>query len=221
VTALLATLLARLRPGSVTAVDTDTASTGLGLSLAPGRRVHAADLLDALAGGSAAAALRDQLVATQHGLLLLPAPLPAGSSPPLDEPFHAALFAQLSRSSQLVLADCGVGALPGGRAAVASADLGVVVCRAADMNSPRLEQCLAASRASCAAVVAVVNRASRSRTGRRRAEVQGADHTVWLAEETSAAARLRAAAFSWETAPRSWQAELRALAAALLLDRAG
>jgi hypothetical protein len=68
--------------------------------------------------------------------------------------------------------------------------------------------------------VTVVNGTRRPRLGQgASAKVPGADQTVSLSYEPAAAARVRAAAFSWETAPRSWRAEVRALAIALLVER--
>jgi hypothetical protein len=98
-----------------------------------------------------------------------------------------------------------------------------VICRAEDVDSSRLEQSLLAARASCRSVVVVVNRIRHSRYSRgapsQVAPLEGADHTLSLSYEPAAAARLRAAAFGWETAPRSWQAEVRALASVLLVNR--
>ncbi len=224
VAALLGTLLARLRSEPVTAVDADTASGSLGLCLTPGRRAPAADLLSAVAQGSGAGALRKQLVVERHGLMVLPAPILAEGGAMLDQPFYTALLAQLSRSVKLVVADCGIAEQPGGRSALASADLGVVVCRAEDADSRRLEQSLQAARASCSSVAVVVNRVRRSRSSRgalsQGALLQGPEHTLSLSYEPAAAARLRAAAFGWETAPESWQSEVRALASTLVASRA-
>jgi cellulose biosynthesis protein BcsQ len=219
VAALLATLLARLRGDRVVAVDTDPLSASLSLSLSPSRRVRAAELLSAVAPGGTGS-LNQHLVREQHGLFVLPAPILAGTGAAarLDQAAYTALLAQLTRSAELAVVDCGVADVPGGRAALASADLAVIVSRADELEGRRLGQIVQAARASCRSVVVLVNRSRRPRQARTaRANLTGADHTVWLSDEPAAAARLRAAAFSWEAAPRSWHGEVRALAAALLI----
>ena len=213
VAALLATLLAQLRSGLVTAVDTDAVYGSLSLCLTPGRRVPAADLHSVVAHGSGTGSLRQQMVAERHGLLVLPAPTLTGGTASFDQPFYAALLAQLTRSVELAVVDCGVADTPGGRAALASADL-AVVCQSEETDRLALERSLLEARSFCQSVMVVSNRVRRSRS-----QGLGADRTVSVSDEPAAAARLRAAAFSWQAGPRSWQGELRALAAALLIDR--
>jgi hypothetical protein len=219
VSALLATLVAQLRADLVAAVDTDSVSASLSLSLTPGRRTPAEELLSTVTKDPGA--VHQYLVAGQHGLLVLPAPILAAEGTGLDEAVYTALLAQLSRSAELAIVDCGLAEAPGGRAALAAADVGVVVCRPQHVGTRGLEQKLLTARSSCQSLVAVVNGARRQRLGRgASAQVPGADHTVSLSYEPAAAARVRAATFSWESAPRSWQAEVRALAAALLIEPA-
>jgi Mrp family chromosome partitioning ATPase len=219
VAALLATLLAGLRGDRVAAVDTDPLSASLTSILTPGRRVQSADLLSAVTPGGIDS-LKQHLVPEQHGVFVLPAPVlaGAGAATRLDQAVYTALLAQLTRSAELAVVDCGVADIPGGRAALASADLAVIVSRAEELEGRRLEQTVQAAGASCRSVVVLVNRSHRPHRGRSApADLTGADDTVWLSDEPDGAARLRAATFSWETAPGSWHGEVRALAAALLI----
>ncbi|MDQ6920276.1 MAG: EsaB/YukD family protein [Candidatus Dormibacteraeota bacterium] len=220
VAALLATLLAHLRPDRVTAMDTDVVSGSLSLWLTPGRRIPAADLESAVAQGRGAGALRPQLVGERHGLLVLPAPMLGGGGGKLDQPFYAALVAHLTAWAELAVVDCGAAETAAARASLVAADIAVVVCPPEDPDSRRVEQALQAARTVCRSVVLVTNRVQRSRASNDgRARMAGADNHFALSDEPAAAARLRAAAFDWQAAPKSWQAELRALGAALLLDR--
>ena len=65
-----------------------------------------------------------------------------------------------------------------------------------------------------------MNRARRPALGRHvRDPLGAAAGKVSLTYEPAAASRLRAGAFSWDDAPRSWHADVRALAVALLVER--
>jgi MinD-like ATPase involved in chromosome partitioning or flagellar assembly len=222
VAALLATLFAHLRPDRVAAMDVDVASGSLSLCLTPGRRIPAVDLQSVVAQGRGAGALRQQLVAERHGLLVLPAPILGRGGGKLDQPFYAALLAHLTAWADLAVVDCGPADGAGGRAALVSADIAVVVCDAEEADGRRVEQSLLAARTLCRSVVLVRNRVQRYRAGHDDAtqQVAAADHHFALSDEPAAAARLRAAAFEWQAAPKSWRPEVRTLGAALLLDRA-
>ena len=131
-----------------------------------------------------------------------------------------AFFAELRRTTDLAIVDCGVSSARASRAALAHADLQVVVSRAPTGAAPWWERNARPGRSSRQPVVAVINRTQRSRLGRAAPpSLPGADRTLSLTDEPAAAARLEAGAFSWESAPRSWQADVRALARALLAER--
>jgi Mrp family chromosome partitioning ATPase len=186
VTALLATLLARLRSDRVAAVDADVAS----------------------------GALR-QLLPAADDLMVLPATVLGAASDAGSDAF----FAELRRTTDLAVIDCGVSSAPPSRAALAHADVRVVVSRAPAGGAPWWERNARPIRLSRQPAVTVVNRTQRSRLPRAApAQSPGADRTVSLTHEPAAAARLRTAAFSWDEAPRSWQAEVRALATGLLVE---
>jgi hypothetical protein len=213
VAALLGIVLARLRRERVAAVDADPRHATLSQSLAEGRRPATAELV-AAASPAGRASLLSQLVAGPHGLLVLPAPLPDGAEAHLEQALYAALLAQLSRAVVIAVADCGPADQGPGRAVLASADLGVLVCRPDELDGGAVEERVRRLRRSCRSVVAVANRA-RSKPP----AVPGADATLALSDEARAAAGLRGGTFAWAAAPPSWQVEVPALAAALLTGR--
>jgi hypothetical protein len=131
-----------------------------------------------------------------------------------------AFFAELRRTTDLAIVDCGVPGARASRAALAHADLRVVVSRARAGAAPWWERNAGPGRSSPQPVVAVVNRTQRPRLGRAAPPpLPGADRTLSLTYEPAAAARLEAGEFSWGSAPRSWRADVRALATALLVER--
>jgi hypothetical protein len=203
VTALLATLLARLREAPVTVVDTEGPSGRLSLYLTPAARQPGAYPLSP---------------ATR--LKLLPAPVPAGPADAQGEAAYDALFAELERLGELAVVDCGLPGTLGARATLARADLCVAVCRAPGGTAAWRDRTAGQGRRPGQRLVAVLNRAGRPAPGRPRRDTVAADEgTVSLTYEPAAASRLRAGAFSWEDAPRSWKADVRALAEALLVER--
>jgi hypothetical protein len=198
VTALLATLLPRLRQAPVAAVDTEGPSGRLSLYLTPADRQPATHARD--------------------GLRLLPAPVPAGPADAEGEAAYDALFAQLGRLGGLAVVDCGLPASLGARATLARADVCVAVSRAPGAAAGWTDLTAGLKRRPDQRLVAAVNRAGRPAPGRpRRDTVAAAEGTLSLTYEPAAASRLRAGVFSWEDAPRSWKAEVRALAETLLV----
>jgi WXG100 protein secretion system (Wss), protein YukD len=203
VTALLATLLARLRETPVTAVDTDGPSGRLSLYLTRPDRQPGPYSLSPAARPTAESR-------------------PQGRSPSGPDRLR---LRQLSEQPEfgeegVVVVDCGPPGSLGARATLARADLCVAVSRAPEGTTMWTDGAAARGRRPGQGLVAVVNRARRPALGGARTDkTAAAGGRVSLTYEPAAASRLRAGVFSWDDAPRSWNADARALAEALLVER--
>ncbi|HEY4867493.1 MAG TPA: EsaB/YukD family protein [Candidatus Dormibacteraeota bacterium] len=203
VTALLATLLARLRQAPVTAVDTEGPSGRLSLYLTAPEPQPGPYSLSPAAHPTAGIRSQGRLRSGPDGLRLR----------------------QLSEQPEfgeegVVVVDCGLPGSLGARATLARADLCVAVSRAPGGPTSWKDRTAAEGRRPGQRLGAVVNRARRPALGRpRRDTPAAAGGKVSLTYEPAAASRLRAGAFSWDDAPRSWHADVRALADALLVER--
>jgi len=191
IAALLATLLGRLRTDAVALADANTDSAALSHWLAPDaprpdlgaeptpEQVHAA------------------LVDTDDRASVLPAPM--------GDVDWGRLIEHLRHLHKIVVLDCPAGfRKPASRAALAAADLVVMVTRPAH----RMQELPAAK-----TLVVVENQSPRrSRAFRSPAGSQ----VVKVVDEPAAAGRLKTRGFLWSQAPASWQESIRELAAVMV-----
>jgi Mrp family chromosome partitioning ATPase len=191
IAALLATLLGRLRSDAVAVADANTDSPALSHWLAP----------DAprpeLGGEPTPEQVRAALVDTSDRVLVLAAPT--------GEVDWARLIEHLRHLHKIVVLDCPAGfRKPASRAALATADLVVLVTRPAH----RVRELPAAR-----TLVVVENQSpQRSRAFRSTARTQ----VVKVVDEPGAAGRLKTRGFLWSQAPPSWQESIRELAAVMV-----
>ena len=213
VTALLATLLNTLRREQVVAVDACPQSGALSHWMAPENGALGAvydSLLDP-------AATPDQVLAALvklgPGLSILPAPSDQRSNREAGPADWGRLIEHLRHMHNFVIVDCGAGFQRAvSRAALASADVVVLVGRSNPGELDRLSPTIESIRARGRTVIVVANQSSQ----RARASRSGGVQEVSLAHEPQPATRLKTRGFSWSDAPDSWQEPMRELAAALV-----
>jgi Mrp family chromosome partitioning ATPase len=191
IAALLATLLGSLRDDSIALVDANPDSGALGHWLAP----------DALRPTFERELDPHQVLAALVGVGIRTSVLPAPSGPVE----WRSLIEHLRRLQSIVVLDCAAGfRKPSSAAALAAADLVVVVTRAAH-RSPRMPH--------AKTIVQVENQAPRQQ---RSMQSASGVRVVTVVDEPTAARRLKTRGFTWSQAPESWQVSIRELAALLI-----
>lgn len=216
VTALLATLLSRLRADQLVAVDASPNSGALSHWLAPDRGLSA----DAYRSLFGPAITPDQvgaaLVRVSSSLSMLPGPPDPGSAMRVDVPAWSRLIEHLRHLHNIVIIDCGAGLQrPACRAALAAADHVVLVTKPQPAEIGKLRPTINSMLRRGRSVVVVGNQGRRARSSRSAAGFQ----QVMIAYEPQPAARLKMRGFSWSEAPASWQESVRELAAVLIGSR--
>jgi MinD-like ATPase involved in chromosome partitioning or flagellar assembly len=214
VTALLATMLNSLRGESMVAVDACVQSGALSHWLAPESGLSAAAYRQLLAPGSTPQEVHAALVVAGVGLKILPAPSDQGPRQDGEKAGWAGLIEHLRHLHLIVILDCGAGfQRPAGQAALAAADVVVLVSRSSpgelDQLGPAIESITARGRTA----VVVANQAARRARATRSA---GGVQQLTLAHESQPALRLKTRGFIWSEAPDSWQEPIRELAAVLI-----
>ena len=128
-TALLGSLLARVRHERIVAVDTNPDYGSLGRALTPDHRVFVDDFVDVLDHpGLTVAELDRKLGRAFDGLLVLPAPTDPSRMARLDKAAYKKVFERLETTVGTLVLDCGTGLQePSAQAAIEAADQIVLV----------------------------------------------------------------------------------------------
>ena len=214
VTALLATLLSRLRSEELVAVDANPESGALSHWMVPDSRMSGDTYRSLFADAPTPEQVRAALVSAVPGLAVLPGPADLSRVRSAHVQDWSRLIEHLRHLHHTVLIDCVAGFQRAAcRAALDAADHVVLVSRphagAIDTLPPAVESLQRRGRA----VVVVANQAHRrARTMRSARGLQ----QVTIAYEAKPAAQLKAGGFAWGSAPASWQESLRELAAVLI-----
>ncbi len=226
VSALLGTLLARVRRDRAVAVDTNPDYGSLGRALAPDHRVFVDDLLDVLDQPNLTVTQLDaNLGRASDGLLVLPAPTDPERMMRLDEEAYRGVIQRLQELVGLLVLDCGTGlGEPAARAAQATADQIILVSDANPSTASLVAEAAELLHTAGPPLTLVVNKMPRSSRD-TRIDVGGlaqlvpdAHGLVVLADDPAGAARVAAGEFTWDDAPAAWQRSLRELAAVLASD---
>jgi MinD-like ATPase involved in chromosome partitioning or flagellar assembly len=214
VCALAATLLSGLRRDQVVVVDACPQSGALSHWMAPDSGLSAATYGSLLEPGSTPEQVHAALVGIGAALAILPAPSDHHLKSSNERQGWATLIEHLRHLHHIVIVDCGAGfQRPVSQAALATADVVVLVSRSAPGDLDRLRPAIDSIRARGRTALVVANQAAhRARATRSAGGVQ----QVTLAHEPQPAHRLKTRGFSWSEAPDSWQEAIRELAAALI-----
>jgi MinD-like ATPase involved in chromosome partitioning or flagellar assembly len=220
VSILLAALLSRLRVDPTIVLDTDADYGSVGPWLAPDHPVSVYEVgIDLQREDFLPEHLEEQLAVGPDGLRICPAPGDAGLMAALDRDHYARVIARLQDVARILVLDCGAGlGQPGTQAAILASDQVVMV---SDVEPATLDQVAAAARLLRHAgppTVVAVNRGRLDDDETRRADelFPYASALMSISRDVATARSLSAGQFAWETAPRSWQRELRELAAVLV-----
>jgi MinD-like ATPase involved in chromosome partitioning or flagellar assembly len=216
----LGALLSQLREERVIAVDADSDYGSLGPWLAPDHRFSVSDLVDAGDGVVATDVELDrQLAAGPDRLRVCPAPADLERMAGLDATSYARALARLQRRTGILILDCGTGlGQPGVQAAIWASTQLVVVTDAEAATVDHVAPAAAVLRGLDKPIVVVVSRTKLSGADADRidAAFPYASALVPISNEPAAARTIAAGSFSSASAPRSWQRDLRQLAAVLV-----
>jgi MinD-like ATPase involved in chromosome partitioning or flagellar assembly len=219
VSVLLGSLLARVRGDGVIAVDADSDYGSLGPWLAPEHAVSVNELAAALEQpGYLPGKLEDHMALGPEGLRICSAPRDPTAMAALDRERYLGLLAELQEQASILILDCGTGlGQPGVQAAILASDQLVVVSDGAPATLRQVAVAGGLLRHTGLPITVVVNRTSRRDIGDTAAEAlfPYASALLTISDEAAAASKLSANEFSWERAARSWQREIRELAAVL------
>jgi len=219
VSVLLGSLLARLRVDRVTAVDSDSDYGSLGPWLAPTHPISVNELAAEIEQpGYLPGDALDHMAVGPEGLRICPAPRDPAAMASLDRDRYARLLRRLKDTVGILVLDCGTGlGQPGVQAAILASDQLVIVSDAEPSTLTHVAQAAGLLRHVGPPVIAVVNRARLKEEAADRAAAlfPHASALLTISREAGDARALCAGEFSWEAAPRSWQLEIRELAATL------
>jgi MinD-like ATPase involved in chromosome partitioning or flagellar assembly len=223
ITAVLGTLLAKIRSDRVVAIDTDPDYGTLGRSLTPEHRIFVDDLLDVLHQPALTVTMLERCLGrAPHGLLVLPAPVEPDRMQRLDQDSYERIIGRLKDLAGVILLDCGAGLHdPATRAAMRAADQ-VVLVSDAEPRTASLVAEAALRLPEDTAFTFVVNKAPRS-GGRLdmdnlAQDVSAARAVIKIDAVGEEASRVAEGEFDWEEAPAAWQVAFRELAAVLATD---
>ena len=218
-TALLGSLLARVRHERIVAVDTNPDYGSLGRALAPDHRVFVDDLMDILDHpGLTVAELDRKLGRAFDGLLVLPAPTDPSRMARLDKAAYTKVFERLKTTVGGLVLDCGTGLQePAAQAAIEAADQIVLVSDAEPSTASLVAEAAQLLTRAAPPMFLVVNKLPR-KGGRLDLEmlsraVPDARALIALAAEPESASALAAGDWTWDDAPDSWRVSVRELAA--------
>jgi len=224
ITALLGSLLARVRHERIVAVDTNPDYGSLGRALTPDHRVFVDDLVDVLDHpGLTVAELDRKLGRAFDGLLVLPAPTDPSRMARLDKAAYTKVFERLKMSVGSLALDCGTGLQePAAQAAIEAADQIVLVTDAEPSTASLVAEAAQLLKRAGPPMFLIVNKLPR-KGGRLDIEmlsraVPDARGLIAVATEPESASALAAGDWSWDDAPASWQISLRELAAVMVAD---
>ena len=221
VASMLGTLLSEIRNDRVVAVDADPDYGTLGRVLGTPDAVHVDELLDVLEQPALTVSMLDRFLGRgPHGLMVLPAPTEEDRMEVLDGEAYRRVLKRLEDLVGILIVDCGSGVLSAPvRAALESADQ-VVIVTDSDPATASLVAQAAMRLPEGTDYVIVVNKAPRGRPGLNldnlREDVGRARMLVQVEGDAAAAGRLQQGRFDWDSAPHSWQVEIRELAAGLI-----
>jgi MinD-like ATPase involved in chromosome partitioning or flagellar assembly len=223
-TALLGSLLARVRHERIVAVDTNPDYGSLGRALTPDHRVFVDDLVDVLDHpGLTVAELDRKLGRAFDGLLVLPAPTDPSRMARLDKAAYTKVFERLKMSVGTLVLDCGTGLQePSAAAAIEAADQIVLLTDAEPSTASLVAEAAQLLKRAGPPMFLVVNKLPR-KGGRLDLEllsraVPDARALISVAAEPESASALAAGDWTWDDAPMVWRVSLRELAAVMVLD---
>jgi MinD-like ATPase involved in chromosome partitioning or flagellar assembly len=226
-TALLGSLLARVRHERIVAVDTNPDYGSLGRALTPEHRVFVDDLVDVLDHpGLTVAELDRKLGRAFDGLLVLPAPTDPSRMARLDKDAYTKVFERLKMSVGTLVLDCGTGLQePSAAAAIEAADQIVLLTDAEPSTASLVAEAAQLLKRAGPPMFLVVNKLPR-KGGRLDIEmlsraVPDARALISIAAEPESASALAAGDWTWDDAPGAWRVSLRELAAVMVLDWPG
>jgi MinD-like ATPase involved in chromosome partitioning or flagellar assembly len=226
-TALLGSLLARVRHERIVAVDTNPDYGSLGRALTPDHRVFVDDLVDVLDHpGLTVAELDRKLGRAFDGLLVLPAPTDPSRMARLDKVAYTKVFERLKTSVGGLVLDCGTGLQePAAQAAIEAADQIVLVTDSEPSTASLVAEAAQLLKRAGPPMFLVVNKLPR-KGGRLDLQmlsraVPDARGMITVAADHESASALAAGDWDWGDAPRSWQISLRELAAVMVADWPG
>lgn len=226
-TALLGSLLARVRHERIVAVDTNPDYGSLGRALTPDHRVFVDDLVDVLDHpGLTVTELDRKLGRAFDGLLVLPAPTDPSRMAKLDKAAYGKVFERLKTIVGGLVLDCGTGLQePAAQAAIEAADQIVLITDAEPSTASLVAEAAQLLKRAGPPMFLVVNKLPRK--GARldlemlSRAVPDARALVPVSAEPTHASALAAGEWSWDGAPDAWQVSLRELAAVMVADWPG
>ena len=223
-TALLGSLLVRVRHERIVAVDTNPDYGSLGPALAPDHRVFVDDLADVLDHPNLSVSELDRKLGRAFdGLLVVPAPTDPGRMARLNQDSYTKIFERLNTMVSGLVLDCGTGLQePAARAAIDAADQIVLVSDAEPSTASLVAEASALLTRSGPPLFLVINKLPQ-KGGRLDLDmvsraIPDARCLIALDSEPEMASRLSAGDFSWDLAPKSWQRSMRELAAVMVRD---
>ena len=224
-TALLGSLLAKVRRDRTVAVDTNPDFGSLGRTLSPDHRLFVDDLIEVLGRPNLTVTELDRhLGRGPEGLMVLPAPTDPERMARLDEPTYRAVIERLQGLVGILVLDCGTGLQePAARAALATADQIVLVTDAHPSTASLVAEAAELLRTVGPPITLVVNKMpaekrARLDLGGLEELVPDAQGLVTVADAPPAAARVAEGSFSWQDAPETWEVSVRELATVLAAD---
>ncbi|MGH2848861.1 MAG: EsaB/YukD family protein [Thermoleophilaceae bacterium] len=227
ITALLGSLLGRVRHERIVAVDTNPDYGSLGRALTPDHRVFVDDLIDVLDHpGLTVAELDRKLGRAFDGLLVLPAPTDPSRMARLDKAAYTKVFERLKMSVGTLVLDCGTGLQePAAAAAIEAADQIVLVTDAEPSTASLVAEAAQLLKRAGPPMFLIVNKLPR-KNGRLDLEmlsraVPDARALIPISTELESASALAAGDWSWDDAPATWRISLRELAAVMVADWPG
>jgi MinD-like ATPase involved in chromosome partitioning or flagellar assembly len=225
-TALLGSLLARVRRDRIVAIDTNPDYGSLGRTLAPEHTIYVDDLLETLDRPDlTVTALDDQLGRAFEGLMVLPAPTSPERMAALDEQAYGRVIARLKELVGVLVLDCGTGLQePAARAAQAAADQIVLISDAHPSTASLVTESERLLSTGEAPITVVVNKMPKSAKKLRlnldglEAALPDARGLICIDEDIPAAGSVANGAFRWADAPEGWKRSVRELAVVLADD---
>jgi MinD-like ATPase involved in chromosome partitioning or flagellar assembly len=220
VSVLLGALFSELRDERVIAVDADSDYGSLGPWLAPDHPFSVSDLIEAVDGlVMTETELDRQLAAGPDQLRVCPAPADLELMAGLDAARYSQALGLLQRRAAILILDCGTGlAQPGVQGAIDASTQLIVVTDAEPATVDQVWPAAAVLRHLDKPIVVVVSRTKLSggEADRIDAAFPYASALLSISSEPAAARTIASGSFSFSTAPRSWQRDVRELAAVLV-----
>jgi MinD-like ATPase involved in chromosome partitioning or flagellar assembly len=226
ITALIGSLLARLRRDRVLAIDTNPDYGSLGRTLTPDHGVYVDDFLEVLERPDlSVTGLDTHLGRAFEGLMVLPAPTDPERMARLDEAAYRRVIQRLQELVGILVLDCGTGIQePAALAAQACADQFVLVTDAHPATASLVVEAAERLRTIGPPITVVVNKMPASKKAAPidlaglEELIPDAQGLITIGDDGSAATRVAAGDFGWRDAPPAWQRSLRELAVVLQAD---